>query len=82
MDKENIKIKPSMDCKKMAKMNLISEGLKENVTLKDGMVMPGDSKGVITVDLLDSNGEKGRYNDSKSEKIRKKIRTYVRIELT
>ena len=56
--------------------------MKENVTLKDGMVMPDDSNSVITVDLLDSNGEKGRYNDSKSEKIRKKIRTYVRIELT
>ena len=43
--------------------------MKENVTLKDGMVMPDDSNSVITVDLLDSNGEKGRNNDSNGVKL-------------
>ena len=43
--------------------------MKENVTLKDGMVMPDDSNGVITVDLLDSNGEKSRNNDSNGVKL-------------
>ena len=56
--------------------------LGEMLILLIMLIMPDDSNGVITVDILDSNGEKGRYNDSKSEKIRKKIRTYVRIELT
>ena len=66
--------------KSWRKLNVSTLG--EMLILLIMLIMPDDSNGVITVDILDSNGEKGRYNDSKSEKIRKKIRTYVRIELT
>ena len=43
--------------------------LGEMLILLIMLIMPDDSNGVITVDILDSNGEKGRNNDSNGVKL-------------